>query len=143
VPTPSAGVPLAAAPPTFPLRKALYMNDMRSGPWGPMEPTLLCGGDQDPTVFYSVNTGTMAAFWSAEVSAGVITVLDVGGSPAGPFAPIQQGFQASQAALLAFYESAAGGGLSAAAAQQQLVQGYHTNVAPFCALAARSFFANF
>ena len=41
------------------------------------------------------------------------------------------------------YESAAGGGLSAPAAMQQLVQGYHTNVAPFCALAARSFFAKF
>jgi hypothetical protein len=25
----------------------------------------------------------------------------------------------------------------------QLVEGYHTNVAPFCALAARSFFAQF
>jgi hypothetical protein len=143
VPTPSAGVPLAAAPPTFPLRKALYANDMRNGPWGPMEPTLLCGGDKDPTVFYSVNTGTMAAFWSPEVTAGVITVLDVDGNPAGPFAPIQQGFQASQAALFGYLQTAAGGGLSAAAAQQQLVQGYHTNVAPFCALAARSFFANF
>jgi hypothetical protein len=143
VPKPTAGVPLAAAPPTYPLRKALYLNDMRGGPWGPMEPTLLCGGDQDPTVFFSVNTGTMAAFWSPEVTAGLVTVLDVGGTPAGPFAPIQQGFQQSQQQLLAFYESSAGGGLSPAAAMQQLVQGYHTNVAPFCALAARSFFAQF
>ncbi len=147
VPTPSPGAPLAAAPPTFPLRKGLYLNDMRNGPWGPMEPTLLCGGDQDPTVFYSVNTGTMAAFWAPEVSAGLVTVLDVGATPppgsTNPFAPIQAAFLQSQAQLLAYYESAAGGGLSAAAAQQQLVQGYHTNVAPFCALAARAFFAHF
>jgi acetyl esterase/lipase len=140
---PVAGVPLAAAAPTQTLRKALYLNDMRNGNWGPMEPTLLCGGDQDPTVFFSVNTGTMAAFWSPEVQAGLITVLDVNGTPAGPFAPIQTGFLTSQAQLLAFYESAAGGGLSPQAAQLQLVQGYHTNVAPFCALAARSFFAQF
>jgi hypothetical protein len=143
VPKPVAGVPLAKVAPTYPLRKALYTNDMRNGPWGPMEPTLLCGGDQDPTVFFSVNTGTMAAFWAPEVQAGLVTVLDVGGAPGGPFAPIQQGFQLSQQQLLAYYETPAGGGLSPAAAMQQLVQGYHTNVAPFCALAARSFFAQF
>jgi hypothetical protein len=106
---------------------------------------LLCGGDQDPTVFFSVNTGTMAAFWGAEVAAHLITVLDVNAAPTAndPFAPIQVGFIASQAALLAFYESAAGGGLAPALAEQQVVQGYHGNVAPFCAVAARSFFANF
>ena len=85
----------------------------------------------------------MAAFWAPEVGAGLITVLDVGATPAGPFAAVQTGFQASQAQLLAFYESAAGGGLPPAQAAQQLVAGYHTNVAPFCSVAARSFFAQF
>ena len=47
------------------------------------------------------------------------------------------------AALLAFYESTSGGGLSAAEAEAKLIQGYHTNVAPFCAVAARSFFSQF
>jgi len=143
VPTPSAGVPLAAAPPTYPLRKAAYTNDMRTGPWGPMEPTLLCGGNQDPTIFFSVNTGTMAAFWAPEVQAGLVTVLDVSGTPGGPFAPIQTAFQNAAAQLIAFYESPAGGGLSAAAAAQKAIAGYHGAVAPFCTLAARSFFANF
>jgi hypothetical protein len=101
----------------------------------------LCGGDQDPTVFFSVNTETMAAFWSPLVQAGLITVLDVGATPAGPFAAIQGGFQQSQAAQLAFYESAAGGGLSPEAAQLLIVQGYHGAVAPFCAAAARAFFS--
>ncbi len=104
---------------------------------------MLCGGALDPTVFFSVDTGTMATFWSAEVQAGLVTVLDVNGTPGGPFAPIQAGFQASQAALLAFYESSAGGGLTAGAAAVQVEEAYHTSVAPFCSLAARSFFAQF
>jgi hypothetical protein len=145
VPTPSAGVPLTATPPTQTFRLALYTNDLRNGKWAPTSPTLLCGGDQDPTVFFSVNTGTMAAFWSAEVAAHLITILDVNAAPTAndPFAPIQGGFIASQAALLAFYQTAAGGGLTLPQAEQLLVQGYHGAVAPFCAVAARSFFANF
>jgi acetyl esterase/lipase len=140
---PVAGAPLAAVAPTQTLRKALYLNDMRNPAWGPRVPTLLCGGDKDPTVFFSINTGTMAAFWAPEVQAGIVTVLDVNATPAGPFAPIQTAFQTSQAQLLAFYESTAGGGLSPQAATLQVVEGYHTNVAPFCSLAARSFFAQF
>jgi hypothetical protein len=140
VPTPGAGVPLAISVPAQPLRQAFYKNDLRNGPWAPQSPTLLCGGDGDPTVFFSVNTGTMAAFWSPLVQAGLVTVLDVGGTPAGSFAPVQAGFQASQLAQLEFYESAAGGGLSPAAAALLLVEGYHASVAPFCAVAARSFF---
>ncbi len=140
VPTPHAGVPLAATVPAQPLRAAFYKNDLRNGGWQPNSPTLLCGGDGDPTVFFSVNTGTMAAFWSPLVQAGLITVLDVGAAPAGPFAAIQTGFQESQAAQLAYYESAAGGSLSPEAAELQIVEGYHSSVAPFCAAAARAFF---
>ncbi|HEV7614353.1 MAG TPA: prolyl oligopeptidase family serine peptidase [Steroidobacteraceae bacterium] len=141
VPVPLPGVPLAAAVPKQPLREAFYKNDLRNGTWAPTSPTLLCGGNADPTVFFSVNTQTMAAFWSAQVHAGLITVLDVGAAPAGPFAALQTGFQQSQAAQLAFYESAAGGGFSPAAAEQLLVQGYHGSVAPFCTAAARAFFS--
>jgi acetyl esterase/lipase len=141
VPTPRAGVPLAAAAPRQPLRLAFYKNDLRNGVWAPNSPTLLCGGAADPTVFFPVNTGTMAAFWGPLVKAGLITVLDVNGTPAGPFAALQTGFQQSQAAQLAYYESAAGGSLSPAAAQLLIVQGYHGSVAPFCAAAARAFFS--
>jgi len=89
-----------------------------------------------------VNTKTMVKFWSG-LPAGLITELDVGATPAAPFAAIQTAFQTSQAQELAFLESAAGGGLSAAAAQQQIIENYHSSVAPFCALAARSFFSPF
>jgi len=144
-PTGLPGLPLAAAPPAQTFRLGLYTNDLRNGNWHPTSPTLLCGGDQDPTVFFSVNTGTMATFWSSLVAAHLITILDVNAAPTAndPFAQIQGGFIASQTELLAFYQSAAGGSLTLAQAEQQLVEGYHTAVAPFCALAARSFFANF
>ena len=141
---PVAGAPLAAAAPAQTFRQALYKNDLRNGGWAPTSPTLLCGGDQDPTVFFAVNTTTMAAQWSA-LPAGLVTVLDVNQAPTNgdPFAKIQQGFITSQAALLAFYESAAGGGLSAAAAEAKLIEGYHVNVAPFCTVAASAFFSQF
>ncbi|MGO9514508.1 MAG: alpha/beta hydrolase family protein [Steroidobacteraceae bacterium] len=139
---PTAGVPLAKVKPTFGLRQDFYVNDMRNGDWAPTVPTLLCGGDQDPTVFFSINTETMAAFWSA-LPPGAITVLDVNAKPAGPFAAVQEGFQTGQAELFAYYQTPAGGGLSAAAAEELIVQGYHTSVAPFCAAAARAFFSQF
>jgi poly(3-hydroxybutyrate) depolymerase len=139
-----AGAPLAARPPTQALRKAFYLNDMRNGGWVPGAPTLMCGGDQDPTVFYSVNTGTMAAFWGAlSLTAGLINVLDVNAPPSGSYALVQGAFQQSQAAQLAYYQTAAGGGLSLAAATLAIEQNYHASVAPFCALAVRYFFANF
>jgi hypothetical protein len=141
VPTPSAGVPLAAAEPTQTLRQAFYKNDLRNGGWQPNSPTLLCGGDADPTVYFSVNTETMAAFFSPLVQAGLITVLDVSATPSGPFAAIQTGFQASQAAELVYLQTAAGGGLSLAGAEQAIIEGYHTSVAPFCVAAARAFFS--
>jgi predicted dienelactone hydrolase len=129
VPTPQAGVPLAAAPGNT-LRQDLKTNDLRS--WTPARPMLLCGGDQDPTVFFSVNTGTMQAFWAA-LPAGLVTVLDVNATPnpASPFAPLQVGFQTTIAGLLA-----SGG-------QEAVVENYHTTVAPFCTVAARGFFSQF
>jgi hypothetical protein len=141
VPTAKPGVPLAAVKPTQGLRQDFYLNDMRSG-WYPKVPTLLCGGDLDPTVFFSVNTGTMAAYWSA-LPAGAVTVLDVNGTPGGPFEALQAGFQESEAEELAYLQTPAGGGLSLAAAEAQLVEGYHSAVAPFCAAGARAFFSQF
>ena len=141
VPTAQPGVPRAAVKPTQGLRQDFYVNDMRTG-WYPKSPTLLCGGDQDPTVFFSVNTGTMAAYWSS-LPAGAVTVVDVNGTPGGPFAELQTAFQASEAAELAYLQTAAGGGLSLAAAETQLIEGYHKAVAPFCAAAARAFFSQF
>lgn len=143
LPPTKTGLPLAPAKPTQGLRQDFYLNDMRSG-WYPKVPTLLCGGDEDPTVFFSVNTVTMVTYFSS-LTAGAVTLpmLDVSGTPSGPFATLQVGFQESEAAELAHLQTAAGGGLSLAAAQAQLIEGYHTAVAPFCAAGARAFFAQF
>jgi hypothetical protein len=139
----TGGAALAAVAPTYGLRKDIYQNDLRNGGWAPSAPTLLCGGINDPTVFFTVDTGTMQAFWSA-LPPGLVTVLDVDppGGPSGPFAAIQTAFQASQAAELALLLSPAGGSLSLAAAKLALLENYHgSSVPPFCTLAARSFFA--
>jgi Prolyl oligopeptidase family len=140
IPTQTAGVPRAAAVPTFGLRKDAYENDMRTG-WAPESPTLLCGGDLDPTVYF-LNTQIMQAYWSS-LPAGVLTVLDLNQTPSGPFVAIQTAFQASGAALLAYYQTAAGGGLSLQEAEEKLLEGYHESVLPFCAAGARAFFSNF
>lgn len=132
---------LAAAPPSYPLRKAFYLNDMRYwyGSTLPGAPLLMCGGENDPTVFFSVNTGTMAAYWHGVPTVSTLDV-DPSGGASGPYAAIQGAFQSSEAQELAYLQTAAGGGLSASAAEEQLVEGYHVAVDPFCALAARAFF---
>jgi hypothetical protein len=140
-PTPTPGLPLAAVKPAQGLRQDLYLNDMRTA-WYPKVPTLLCGGDLDPTVFFSLNTGTMAAYWSS-LPAGAVTVLDINGTPGGPFEALQVAFQTAGAEELAYLQTPAGGGLSLAAAEQELLAGYHDSLRPFCAEAARAFFSQF
>src|ERR1700679_1254213 len=114
----------------------------RSGWAGPSPRTPGAGGGE-PAVFFSANTQVMATFWAPLVQAGLIPVLDVGAPPSGPFEAVQAGFQETQAAQLAAYESAAGGGLSPEAAETLILENYHTSVAPFCTVAARAFFTRF
>ena len=73
------GASLAANPQNN-LRKALKANDLRG--YVPKMPTLLCGGNQDPTVFYDLNTSSMAAIIQGSVAQNPaltvnVTVLDV------------------------------------------------------------------
>lgn len=112
----------------FGLRQDFASNDMRSG-WSPEEPMLLCGGDADPTVYFQ-NTQIMAALWSPYVQGGLVTVLDLNGTPqaGNPFAPLQVGLQQTEAQLVAADGAAA-------------VGSYHTTESPFCMVAARGFFA--
>jgi len=124
-------VPLAAAPQNT-LRIAAKLNDMRT--WVPHAPMLLCGGDQDPTVYFTLNTGTIQAFWAAAgLPADVVTVVDVNAavSARDPFAAVKEGFQATEAQILA------------SQGQVAAVESYHTTVAPFCTAAARGFFSQF
>ena len=74
------GNAMVAASPQNNLRKALKANDVRD--YTPKMPTLICGGNQDPTVFFDLNTGSVAGILQ-RVSASNpaaklnVTVLDV------------------------------------------------------------------
>lgn len=133
---PSTGLP--AANPANPMRQAFKTNDLRN--WTPARPVFLCGGDADPTVFYSTNTQVMQTYWGA-LPAGRLTVLDVDSGITGPadasYAAVKQGFAQAKAATAtaAVAAGATDGGTSA------VVQAYHgTLVPPFCTAAARGFF---
>jgi hypothetical protein len=115
-----------AAAPALGLRQDLAMNDMRAGGWFPKEPMFLCGGDQDPTVFFQ-NTQIMLAWWSPYVQGGLVSSLDLNATPGGPFAALQAGFQQTYAGLVAADGAAA-------------IESYHGTEAPFCMVAARGFF---
>jgi hypothetical protein len=133
VPAFTNGAP--AANPQSPLRQAAKKNDLRG--WSPAAPVLLCGGNGDPTVFYSLNTKLMGALW-AGLPAGLVTVLDVDSAPTGatdPFAAAKVGFGQLKAATA----QAAG-----ANAAQVVTAAYHGSlVPPFCNAAARGFFSQF
>lgn len=98
---------------------------------------LLCAGNGDPTVFYSLNTQLMGSLW-AGLPAGLVTVLDVDTAPTGaadPFAAAKVGFAQAKAA------TAAAAGANAATA---VTTAYHGGlVPPFCNAAARGFFSQF
>ncbi|KAA0914095.1 alpha/beta hydrolase family protein [Psychrobacter sp. ANT_WB68] len=71
---------LPAGNPQNNLRKALKDNDLRG--YVPTMPTFICGGNQDPTVYFDTNTGSMVNLLQAEVAKNSakklnVTVLDV------------------------------------------------------------------
>jgi Secretory lipase len=133
---PPPGAPLSTSA-TYGLRHDVRLNDLRNGGFVPNAPTLLCGGGQDPTVFF-LDTQIMNAFWQPlNLPTGLVTTLDVDLTTATaqdsplPFVPLQVGFTAAYNALVA------------AEGQQTAITQYHVAVAPFCTLAAAGFFRNF
>jgi len=133
----STGV--AAAMPVLPWRKALKSNDLRN--WVPAAPVLLCGGSNDPTVFW-LNTQLMQGYWASRAPALTsVGVLDLeSAAPGGdPYGNLKIGFALAKALVAAdaVAQGATDGGAFAVA------EAYHTTlVAPFCAAAVKSFFAN-
>ncbi|EKZ95323.1 MULTISPECIES: alpha/beta hydrolase family protein [Cupriavidus] len=139
---PSSTVSMAPATrPVQPLRVDFKINDLRN--WQPRAPVQLCGGHDDPTVFF-FNATVQQAYWSsAKVPAGLTSVLDVDApiaGPSDPYAALKQGFSLAKmnVAAQAVAAGAQDGGASA------VIQAYHgTLVAPFCMVAARAFFGQF
>ncbi|MFT5933491.1 MAG: acetyl esterase/lipase [Hydrogenophaga sp.] len=122
--------------PKHPLRVAAFKNDLLKQNWTPAQPMLLCGGKDDPTVFYALNTqGAQANFAAKGVPAQAVAVLDVDSAPTGPtdpFAAAKVGFAMAKSG------TAATGGASA------VLQAYHGGlVPPFCNAAARGYFTQF
>jgi alpha/beta superfamily hydrolase len=117
--------------PNHPLRQALKKNDLRN--FAPTAPTLLCGGEADPVVFF-LNTHLMQGYWAANAPNSPVTVLDVEApaSQGGPYQDLRKGFQETKK-LVARFE---GSGV--------VLEHYHDILVPaFCVQAARSFFDSF
>jgi hypothetical protein len=121
------GNPLAATPANT-LRAALKLNDMRQWVGGPTAPTLLCGGSQDPTVYFG-DTVIMANFWG--LPPPLVNTLDVS-------QPVQVTDPPSTVALKGAF-AATEAQIFAAGGQAAVVGSYHATVAPFCVAAARGF----
>ena len=135
-PTLTSGVPPAS--PALALRKALAQNDLRN--WTPTAPMLLCGGDQDPSVFW-LNTQLMQDYLTLTApasSALQVLDLDAAQSTADPYASIKTQFGVAKqiVADAAVLQGATDHGAGAVA------DVYHsTLVPPFCLAAVISFFA--
>jgi hypothetical protein len=98
--------------------------------WTPMAPTLLCGGDSDPTVFF-FNTTLMQNYWAAHPPAVAPVIVDVDSAPTAndPYASLKSAFAVAKGLV------ALSGGESA------VLDDYHaTLVPPFCLSAVKSFF---
>ena len=141
---PDGGFPTTTndMPPASPgngLRQDLAKNDLRD--FNPAVPTLLCGGDSDPEVFY-LNTQLMQGYWAAQAPSAAVTVLDVDSAVGAndPYASIKDAFHAAKAAVAA---AAVAGGATDGGAGAVLAD-YHAGlVPPFCLYAVEKFFGGF
>ena len=119
---------LPPADPTNTLRIHLKANDLRS--WSPTAPTLLCGGNSDPTVFF-FNTTLMQHYWTSNPPAVAPVILDIDSAPGAndPYATLKGEF------------SVAKGIVDAQGGEAEVLAAYHaTLVPPFCLSAVKSFF---
>ncbi|MBI3284550.1 MAG: prolyl oligopeptidase family serine peptidase, partial [Burkholderiales bacterium] len=127
--------PLNCAP-AHPLRKAALKNDLRN--YVPNVPVMLCGGKNDPTVFFAANTTSTAGFFQLKgLPAAALTVLDVDSDPssaADPFAAAKVGFGLTKKSIV---DAAVAAGKNPAVAVASV---YHGAVMPFCSAASRGFF---
>jgi hypothetical protein len=134
-PTMTTGLPAAA--PTLPARQALRSNDLRN--WVPAAPVQLCGGADDPIVFF-FNTQLMQNYWAAQPAPpAALSVLDLEAAVTAndPFSNLKNDFELAKAAVAAdaVAQGATDGGALAVA------EAYHaTLVAPFCFAATKEFF---
>ncbi len=133
---PAVTTRLPAAAPQHPLRVATRLNDLRG--WAPTSPLLLCGGNEDPTVSYPLNTKVMADLW-ANLPAGLVTVLDIDSraTTGDPFRGEKQGFALIKTTIILEAQ------FSPKDPDIEIANAYHVALVPFCNSAARKFFERF
>lgn len=128
---PNTTTSLPPANPAHPLRVALKNNDLRN--WSPAAPVLLCGGDEDPVVFF-FNTLLMQGYWAANAPNSMVTVLNVDAPPSqrGPNRSLKKKF-AETKRLMEWIEG-----------KDAVRREYHDVLVPaFCLQGVRSFFGDF
>jgi alpha-beta hydrolase superfamily lysophospholipase len=133
-PTLTTGI--AATAPGLAMRAALKQNDLRN--WTPTAPVLLCGGDQDPEVYW-FNAQLEQAYWvsQAAVPPSIVVDLDSAATTGDPYASLKTQFEVAKdaVAVAAITGGATDGGYAA------VETAYHsTLVPPFCLSAVKSFF---
>jgi Prolyl oligopeptidase family len=139
--SPDTGFPVVTddLPPANPqntFRIRVKANDLRN--WEPTAPTLLCGGNSDPEVFF-FNTTLMQIFWGSHPPAVAPVILDID-SPVvsgDPYGSEKTGFAVAKAlvAAAAVASGATDGGAAA------VLLDYHAGlVPPFCLSAVKAFF---
>jgi len=135
-PATTTGAPSSSA--GLPLRQWLSRNDLRN--WTPSSPMLLCGGNQDPAVFW-FNTQLMQGYWAAHAPATAdirILDLDSDSSAGDDYADLKSRFALAKQvyAATAVAQGATDGGDAA------VLDAYHAGLLPpFCIAAVRTFFA--
>jgi alpha/beta superfamily hydrolase len=125
-----------ASSPGLAMRVALKQNDLRN--WLPSAPVLLCGGDQDPEVFW-LNAQLEQNYWLGQSADVPLTVLDLDASIAtgDPYSTVKTQFVLAKDAVaaVAIAQGASDSGYEA------VETAYHTTlVPPFCLGAVKSFF---
>jgi hypothetical protein len=125
-----------ATSPGLAMRAALKQNDLRS--WLPTAPVLLCGGDQDPEVYW-FNAQLEQAYWATKSAAPPSVLLDLEATAAAgdPYASLKTQFKVAKniIAAAAIAQGATDAGYAA------VETAYHsTLVPPFCLSAVKSYF---
>jgi hypothetical protein len=138
----------------LPLRRHLAANDLRG--YYPKAPTLLCGGQNDPEVYFAQNASIMNAQWAAYNAANPSSavkygVLDLAATPLATddgYNAFRVGFQAliTSTGQTAYNAAIAGGSSPSSAAFAEeiaVVENTHDDEFPFCGAAARQYFSQF
>ena len=120
----------SATAPSNAMRAHLVANDLRG--YLPASPTLLCGGDADPVVFF-FNSQIMHAEWLSVLPpayAAYYPLVDLAASPT-----VGDGFDQLRGAY-AYIQS----GIASSQGQMAAVEATHGTEAPLCMAAALGFF---